>query len=243
VHEFIAYQLRPAHGLRIVPAPRERSWMDETFERFAYRCLPMLVANQAGWMVLNSHAFVATWNGGPLAQDLEIQFTGPPSESHILSHFGYGMVTWKLPFLFRTPPGFNLLARGPANHPKHGACPLEGLIEADWAVAPFTMNWRLTKGGESVTFLDGEPICMLVPQRRGELEALAPRMRSIQAEPSLAAEFAQWSASRQAFESGRETSLVSASTFQRHYLRGQTVTGREAEHHQLKLSLKPFREG
>src|SRR3712207_8402233 len=31
------------------------------------------------------------------------------------SHFGSGILTWNLPFLFRTPPGYNLHVRGPAN--------------------------------------------------------------------------------------------------------------------------------
>ena len=34
------------------------------------------------------------------------------------SHFGSGILTWHLPLLFRTPPGYDLLVRGPANHPK-----------------------------------------------------------------------------------------------------------------------------
>jgi hypothetical protein len=47
----------------LVPAPVSRSWMDATVERYAYRCLPLLIANQAGWFVLNSHELRATWNG------------------------------------------------------------------------------------------------------------------------------------------------------------------------------------
>ena len=42
------------------------------------------------------------------------------------SHFGYGILTWTLPYLFRTPPDWNLLARGPSNLPKDGIQALEG---------------------------------------------------------------------------------------------------------------------
>jgi hypothetical protein len=29
--------------------------------------------------------------------------------------------------------------------PKDGLAPLEGIVEADWAVVPFTMNWKLIR--------------------------------------------------------------------------------------------------
>ena len=42
------------------------------------------------------------------------------------SHFGNGILTWHLPMLFRTPPGYNLSVRGPANYPKDAVCPFRG---------------------------------------------------------------------------------------------------------------------
>jgi hypothetical protein len=53
----------------------------------------------------------------------------PASQGPAMRHFGHGILTLHLPFLFRTPPGWNLLVRGPANRPKDGAAPLEGLVE------------------------------------------------------------------------------------------------------------------
>ena len=51
----IAYSFEGAPPMRLVPAGRERAWMNATPGCFAYRCLPMVMANQAGWFVLNSH--------------------------------------------------------------------------------------------------------------------------------------------------------------------------------------------
>ena len=63
----------------------------------------------------------------------------------VSSNFGYGIVTWYLPYLFRTSPGYNLWVRGPVNSPKDGIVPLEGLVETDWAEATFTVNWKITR--------------------------------------------------------------------------------------------------
>ena len=50
---------------RLVAAPVERGWMDRTQAGFAYRCLPLNIANAHGWLILNSVPFVAEWNGEP----------------------------------------------------------------------------------------------------------------------------------------------------------------------------------
>ncbi len=35
--------------------------MDDTLGGWAYRCLPMIVANQNGWVLLNPVAFDVAW--------------------------------------------------------------------------------------------------------------------------------------------------------------------------------------
>ena len=48
----IAYRVS-ALSMRLVPAPRARDWMQATRDHVANRCLPLLVANQAGWFAFN----------------------------------------------------------------------------------------------------------------------------------------------------------------------------------------------
>ena len=238
----IAYRVSDGPPLQLVPAPAARAWMDATDQRFAYRCLPLLIANQAGWFLLNSHTFRATWDGGDDLDALRLEyFTGlPPYPA--ASHFGQGILTWHIPYLFRTPPGYNLLARGPANWPKEGAVALEGLVEADWSVATFTMNWRLTAVGRPVTFEVGEPLCMLVPQRRGELEAFRPEVRDIDTDPELGAAHERWSEGRDRFLTDLEVPDSDAVRrgWQKHYFRGTTPDGVAAPAHQTKLQLREF---
>jgi hypothetical protein len=37
------------HRVEIHPAPLERDWMEATNPRYAYRCLPLNIANAYGW--------------------------------------------------------------------------------------------------------------------------------------------------------------------------------------------------
>jgi uncharacterized protein DUF6065 len=60
--DLICY-LHPGWRPLIRPASAKRDWMDQTSESFAYRCLPLNIANAHGWELLNPCAFDACWNG------------------------------------------------------------------------------------------------------------------------------------------------------------------------------------
>lgn len=238
--ELVAYPLWDRAEERLAVAPATRDWMNATYGRVANRCLPLLIANQSGWLVLNSHAFRVTWDGGETRDNLDLTVLSGAPPYPVASIFGHGIVTFYMPCLFRTSPGYNLLVRGPANLPKDGAAPLEGVVETDWAVATFTMNWQLTRAGLPVTFDEGEPICMLVPQRRGELERIRPRMAPLDGEPAIAAGYGHWATSRHRFQTRLARAVPGQQRWQMDYFNGTAPGGIRAAEHQRKLRLRSF---
>jgi hypothetical protein len=236
----IAYRTHAFPAMRIVPAPVSRQWMDETSGGFAKRCLPILIANQAGWHILSSHRVNLVWDGGEACSSIRIELPGGWAPFPVSSHFGHGIVTWTVPYLFRTPLGFNLLVRGPANWPKDGASPLEGCVETDWAVSSFTMNWKLTRPGAVVTFEKDEPFCMILPQRRGELEQFHPEVRPLDSNREIAQGSRLWADGRRQFIEELRTGPTTTETWQKHYFKGLTPDGEYAEGHQTKMRLRSF---
>jgi hypothetical protein len=246
--ELVALTGARTHGVQILPAPRRREWMDETNRRSANRCLPLLVANEAGWVLSNPHAFEAVWDGAmhPSAITLSFDEEVPADERIVRSHFGSGVVTWGVPYLFRTAPGWNLLARGPANWPIDGACALEGIVETDWSVATFTMNWKLTRPGTAVRFEAGDPFCMIVPQRRGDLESVRPAVRPLSGEAELDRQARQWSQRRHQGQVRKFLAEYAADfaddmdSWEKDYFRGRLPDGTTVDEHQTKLRLRAF---
>jgi hypothetical protein len=242
-HPLIAYQIHdPTPRMTLHAAPIEREWMEGTPQRFAYRCLPLNIANQNGWVLGCPTAFRAYWYGGQLATDVELRFDGPPDPG-ILSHFGAGTVTFSLPYLFRTPPGVNLWVKGMSNHIKDGIQPLEGVVEADWPASTFTMNWKFTRPNEWVAFAAGEPVCMIVPIPRGFSETLAPRVEPLAGNPELHRRYLEWEASRSGFLKGLKTNDPEAvkQGWQKDYFQGKTADG-GFDGHQTRLHLKEFEQ-
>ena len=237
----VAYRVSRGH-LDVVPAPLRREWIDATNSRFASRCLPMLIANQAGWWLVNPETFVVRWDGTDQVGGLRIEHEGVSRYQMVSSHFGYGILTWRVPLLFRTPPGWNLLVRGPANLPKDGASALEGVVETDWAVASFTMNWKITRPGADVEFRAGEPFAMVVPQRRGELERFRPTRAPLSAMPDQEG-YRAWYDSRSTFLAHKDLARAAESMpeWQKDYMIGTAPgDGERFAEHQRRLRLQGF---
>ncbi|MFH0520475.1 DUF6065 family protein [Streptomyces sp. M41] len=238
----IAYSVadRP---LTIETAAASRDWMSATRQHYANRCLPLLIANQSGWLLLNDTRFRARWSGGEEPDSLTISHDCRPGHRPLAhSQFGYGIITWSIPYLLRTPPGFNLHVRGPTNYPKDGVCALDGIVETDWTAATFTMNWKVTRPFTDIVFDEGEPFCMFAPQRRGELESFRPEVRSLDSMPADNARFQQFKSSREDFVVRLRQGALPVGSWQRDYFRGRDAgDGVFAPTHQTRLHLERFR--
>jgi Family of unknown function (DUF6065) len=268
---FYAYELHERAGdMPLTAAPVDRDWMDASDRRAAYRCLPLAIANQAGWLLPCPAGLTAYWDGGPGKDSVRLDFDPPPGaapapdpfggfsvvsfaapapawyhDARVSSHFGNGVITFSIPYLFRTPPGVNLWVKGPSNFIKDGVQPLEGVVETDWLPATFTMNWKLTRPYHAVRFEPGEPICMLVPVPRGLAEGLEPLYAPLGTNPELERDYREWERSRAAFNAALADERPEAVQrgWQRDYMKGLTPRGARAAEHQTRLQLREFRRG
>jgi hypothetical protein len=216
--------------------------MNDTVDRFAYRCLPLAIANQVGWDVLCPVAFTAKWNGKEDVNAIQIKFSGQES-SLISSHFGHGILTFTLGYLFRTTKSHNLWVKGPTNCPKDGIAPLEGLIETDWAPFSFTMNWKFTRPRHKVRFEEGEPICRILPYPRHYIRKFDPQIQSISRNAKLYNQYVEWRKTRATFIDDLKDAKSDAAKakWQRTYMKGQNQTGNTFAGHQTKIQMKDFR--
>ena len=241
--ELICY-LHPGWAPLIRPAPATRAWMDDTPESFAYRCLPLNIANAHGWEVLSPCSFDAIWNGEAGIDAITIRpEPGAAPERLPVSLFGQGIVTFHIEGIFRTPEGWDLWVGGSPNRPKDGISPLTGVIETDWSPFTFTMNWRFTRPGHWIHFDAMEPICFIFPVERAAIEAFAPKFEPVGSDPATMARFQAWSRARDEFHERMATNppRTPADRWQKHYYRGVDAGGQSlTKNHRSKLRLRRF---
>lgn len=224
-------------------ASSRRDWMDGTPESFAYRCLPLNIANAHGWEILSPCGFEAEWNGGPAVEDVAVRLDGAAEPFAPTPLFGQGVLTFHVQGLFRTPPGVDLWVGGPPNAAKDAIAPLSGVVETDWSPFTFTMNWRFTRANQPVRFEAGEPFCLIFPLQRGLVEQVRPRVADISEAPELKRRFETWSASRDAFQAqvAAHPPAAPSDKWQKFYYRGVDAEGvAGSPDHRSKLRLAEF---
>lgn len=244
--KLIAYKLQPDPPPLRAAVP-DRAWMDAFPSRHAYRCLPLAIANSFGWEILSPFEFELIWNGGPLAEDITVtQLCNRPHFNHFAaSHFTHAVVTFHLGYLFRTEPGWDMLATGPFNRPRDGFAPLSGVIETSWLPYSFTMNWMFTRPCR-VHFKVGDPVCLIFPVPHGALEEIDPVIRPLESDPELQTAMQEWANCREKFmekfRAGDPATLKEG--WQRYYFRGERPDqGAVPEDHINKLRLKEPKPG
>jgi hypothetical protein len=220
----------------------QRDWMDATPSRFAYRCLPITIANQTGLWIKNPVGFTATWRGLERPGSIEFQFDASADvwSKWIRNEFGAGIVTWNTPFLFRTQPaGSRLLVCGPANYFLVNAHPLTAIIESDWTTMSFTMNWKLMRPGVPTRFEAGEPLFQAIPllsNACSEIEGASVTYKKLDDDPEVAQSYREWDQSRSRFMERSKAGELKPDEWQRDYFLGRDASGRRlAPAHMTKV--------
>ena len=231
------------HAPLIRPAPATRQWMDEAVpDSYAYRCLPLNIANGHGWEILNPGGFEAVWDGSTHVEGVTI-IPDPGAETVAAAVFGQGVLTFHVHGLIRTPPGWDLWIGGSPNRFKDGIAPLTGMFEADWSPYSFTMNWRFTRPHTPVRFEAMEPFCFIFPVPRGAVEAFEPRYRPLESDSDTYRRYHDWKRERDAMRERMRLAPPSAAADQwsKRYYRGIDITGQSLiDDHRAKLRVQPF---
>jgi LPS sulfotransferase NodH len=220
----------------------QRNWMEASQGRFAYRCLPLSIANQTGLWIKNPVGFTAIWRGedSPGSIDFTFDVAGDLWGRWVTNIFGLGIVTWNTPFLFRTKPdGSRLLVSGPANHFKDNIHALTAIIESDWMNMSFTMNWKIMRPHEPVRFEAGEPLFQAIPLSTNvcsDLEDAAVVYKKLDDDPEVARSYREWDRSRSQFTQQSKAGELKPDDWQRDYFLGRDASGRRvAPAHMTKV--------
>ncbi len=234
------YKLYDNADPEIRPAGVKRDWMDATPESYAYRCLPLNMANLHAWEIPCQVTSEITWNGGSGLDAITIKAHGPEHLAPI-SHFGSGVLTFHIPALIRTEPGYNLFVSGPLNGVKDGIAPLTGIVETDWSPYTFTMNWKITRPNRTIIFEKGDPYCVFFAIPRGLAEQTEPVVEPIRNNPELHDHFKKWYDMRNDFNKAlneRDAEAAQKKWQKLYYLGLLPDESEGCPMHQIKLKLK-----
>lgn len=149
----------------INPSNTKRDWMDATANSHAYRCLPMTTINSHGWTVNLEKECVVEWDGTDNPKSVRI-IRGPGEEN-----VAGGFVTFRLPYVFRTPADYYLWCGGQPNYKRNDMVALDAIVRADWYPSTFQITWKLLKPGR-IVFEKGMPIMFFMPYPKNIIDSV-----------------------------------------------------------------------
>lgn len=131
-----------------------RDWMDATYNKHAYRCLPLTEANTGGWEVILQQDLVVIWDGGNSVPRI---ISGDVYDTRTIANCNkIGMVDFHVGWSVMPPEGYDVWLSGPPNYFVDGAVPLTANIPFWWPDEE-SFVWKITKVGEPVVFPKGMP--------------------------------------------------------------------------------------
>jgi hypothetical protein len=135
----------------------KRDWMDETYNKHAYQCLPMTVANVMGWELVLQEELVVKWDGGNTPP---VVLSGGKQSGRTVAYPSIiGIISLGMGWTINTEDGYSTWITGSPNFFIDGAVPLAASIPSSWWPDEVQMNWKITKINEPVIFPAGSPYC------------------------------------------------------------------------------------
>lgn len=210
--------------------PKKRSWFTNHF----YRCLPLSIANQYGFVLTLPFDIELTWDGREHVDGVTVK-SSDDRFFKVTSLFGSGIVTIATPFFLRTPPGVNLMTINPPNYILPNITVMSGVVEADNIRGPFTFNLKLQIPGITTTLKKGMPIAGILPIHRYFADGFILKdAEDIFTEEEVEEENkANDDHSTLRFQTNMEVKLNNKYKPDRQYMRGIDIYGNKFPDHQL----------
>lgn len=168
---------------QIVQSRLKRDWMDATYKKHAYQCLPVTTANVSGWEIVLPQDVVVLWEGGNTTPKI---LEGEFYNQRQLAYGGIiGMVSFSVGWAFGTEDGYETFISGPPNYYVDGAFALSAIIPTSWWPDEFQMNWMITKVNEPITFAAGTPFMFFNVFKSDVLESVEFEVDNLWDKPEL----------------------------------------------------------
>jgi Family of unknown function (DUF6065) len=222
---------------KVVQSPTKRDWMDATPNKFAYRCLPLSIANHITYDCLCPSTIKATWEGDHGYNGVKVEYLNKSNFNYAGSEFGSGILTFHVDFIISSSENASIYVKGPANRFKKNINALDAIVETHWLPFTFTFNWKFYEPGE-VIFEEGEPMFSFFPINLDYVESFEPKLDFIKNDTNFNSLYQAYTESRsQHLKDG----TTNGSDWQKYYMKGiSPLVSEPNKHHKSKINLKQF---
>lgn len=141
--------------------PMNRDWMDITFDRHAYHCFPMSLANRAGLGISFKEDLSFIWDGVNTSSDQHIKIIKGESFAH--SKRGNRTISLETGLFFSPEKNISILTMPTPNAFLDGVQCISTIISTSAIVGPLPIALMVTKPNELITIPAGTIVASILP--------------------------------------------------------------------------------
>jgi hypothetical protein len=135
--------------------------MDDTYDKHAYRCFPVSLANQAGWFFSFSEDIEFIWDG--ITDTNSNHITILKGEKFLSTNRANATLSFDTGLTIETKKNLSLLIMPVPNQFIDGISCYTTIISTSVLKAPLPAAWRITKSNEVIKIPSGTPIAAILP--------------------------------------------------------------------------------
>jgi hypothetical protein len=152
---------------KIDTLPVKRNWMDKTWNKHAYHCFPITLANTLGWQISFPEDITFIWDGVSDSNPEHVKII--KGNKYAYPARGNATVSFNTGIKFKTEKTKTLLITPAPNFFIEGAQCFTSLISTSFFRAELPVAWMITSPNKEITIPAGYPICSILPISLNEL--------------------------------------------------------------------------
>jgi hypothetical protein len=165
--DFEVYKSGP-NPANVTPLSAKREWMDRTFDKHAYRCLPVTITNQLGWAISFPEDITFMWDGQISTSGDHVKVLS--GEKYVLTTRGQATVSFETGLIFRTPENYSLLTYNVPNVFMRGVSSYTTIISSSFFEGPLPVAIKVTEPFIPITIKANEPVAAVFPISLTEIQ-------------------------------------------------------------------------
>lgn len=149
--------------------PMKRDWMDETFDRHAYHCFPMSLANRLGWSISFPEDISFIWDG--INDSTSDHVSVIKGERFVHPHRGNRTISFSTGLYFDSETNISLLTVPVPNQFIPGTQCITTVVSTSVLNSEFPIAWIINQPNIEITIPANTPIAAILPISIKDIES------------------------------------------------------------------------
>lgn len=160
MYDIKAYRLSE-NAANVFQMPVKRDWMDQTYDRHAYNCFPVTLANSLGWGLSFPEEISFIWDGVSDSSPYHVKVLS--GDKYTFTTRSNATISFNTNVNFHTKENVSLLIMPSSNFFVDGAQCFTTLISTSFFSGQIPVAWRITEPYKVITIKANTPICTILP--------------------------------------------------------------------------------